>query len=82
MAQQTNKDCIGVINKCDAALKQKDAALKLSDLAIDKCIKGKADLTAEVGDLRSSSNAWYHNPFVMTILGVAAGITLSQTVFK
>lgn len=75
MAQTAAKPkvtCKDVIAKCDKALGDKDKALELSNLAITDCSKKLGVASQTIQDRDEALKAWYHNPFIMAILGGAA----------
>jgi hypothetical protein len=76
----TKPDCKDVIGACDRALAAKNNALSLSDLAIKDCKKQNGELHQKNESLLESASSWYHNPFIVGILGIAVGAIVSQTV--
>ena len=67
--------CKDVITACDNAIAKKDQELQLSDLALKSCTSANSEYIKENTDLQDKANKWYRNPFVMFILGAAAGTT-------
>lgn len=76
----TARQCDSVIKKCDDTLKEKNKALDLADLALKKCQDQNAAKNKELDSLRESNSAWYKNPFIVGIIGIAAGVVLGKTV--
>lgn len=72
--------CKSVILACNKAIKDKNGALELQDITIKKLVGQNIDLNRQVGELQESSNAWYKNPFVIAILGIATGVVVGKTV--
>lgn len=65
-------DCIAVIVEADKAINAKNKALQLSDIALKASQDNAASLSKDNDDLRETNAKWYHNPFVMLLLGGAA----------
>lgn len=77
---QAQPNCNDALNACDAALDAKNKALTLADLAITEATKQNGRLSTENDQLSKSAATWYHNPFILSILGVATGLVVGQLV--
>lgn len=76
----TKPTCKDVIKACDKALADKNGAIELQDIAIKKLVGQNIELNKEVAEMNESNNAWYKNPFVIAILGIATGVVVGKTV--
>lgn len=65
--------CEQIISACDKALAERDKEIDLSGQTIKGLQGQNATLIKNNDSLRGSMGAWYRNPFVTVILGVAVG---------
>ena len=76
--ESTLEACDKAVETCKKAKEAKDGALQLCNLALTESIDEVARLNGVVDERNEQLDAWYRNPFIMGILGVAAGIVIIE----
>lgn len=68
------------IDKCDKVIAAKNKELKLADLAIQQAKDELGAVKAENDRLKDSENSPFHNPFLMTTIGMMLGAIVTGSI--
>lgn len=66
-------DCEKVISAADAAIKARDEQIQVQKNAIDHLSDDLRNTHADLDSANLALSAWYHNPYLLTTIGVLVG---------
>lgn len=74
--------CNAALDACDKAISDKNKSLELADIALTHCRVHSSETEYQLDEAKNKLGAWYHDPFVVGVLGLIGGAIVSQTLLK